>query len=312
MSKSATATHTVLCLLAIVICLGSHHYLQAELFVPSNPISTPTDAPPPEKSTYALALQDWDTLTARLHTAKSPSSSEIHAFILAVIGVQPDEATVCSASFVELRGSDEEALVASIDVSGRRLCNQIEVIHKNADSITFQELNAFGIIDIDVESIIGEPGKGGRSALVVPTALSPYEGANSCMATWSKIYEFQAGALVDRSATFKEFYKAQLKSVQKEIPRARRDDAENHRDQAVCLQMEADKLERFLGISPDAGEEEALNWIDSKNEYLRRKGFAVLADIRDKKSVAVLENYAKGSDPELAAEAKFALTKMKK
>jgi hypothetical protein len=75
--------------------------------------------------------------------------------------------------------------------------------------------------------------------------------------------------------------------------------------------MEMDKIKRYLGISPDAGKDQAIAWIKSGNEYMRRKGFAVLQDIGDKESKEILQAYTKDPNPNIANEAKFALDNVK-
>jgi len=263
---------------------------------------------PPKKSSYKYAERDWDVLTSQLHTAKPPSDKQIKSFVMAMIGEPVDEpfgSSVCSAGFFKIAESENESLVASVDLSGRHLCTDFEVIHRGANGLTMQSIYAW--VGDDLSDVVRDLRKDGKYELVVPFDLSMYEGANSCMATWGRIYVLQSDNLVDKSSEFKNYYKDQLDSLNAEMPKAKADDVDQHSDSATCLQMEIDKIARFLGTSPNAGRDQAMDWVKSGDQYLRRKGFDVLADIGDQQSIEVLQRYAKDSDPMIADEAKRAL-----
>jgi hypothetical protein len=255
-------------------------------------------------------MRDWNVLTSRLHTATPPSDEEITRFVLATLkddrAFPGSDRDVCSAGFFKIAASETESLVISIDVNGRHFCNDIEVIHRGPNGLTVQGIEAW---DTDnVKDLVCDIGKNGTNVLVIPTALSDYEGANSCSGAWSRIFTMQAGVLADRSAAFREFYRERLHSLPAEMQKLRSRDPEDATgDNAICLQMESDKIRRFLGISPKAGEARAMQWINSRNEFLRRKGIAVLAGIGDQKSMEVLRSHTADPDPSVALAAKWAL-----
>jgi hypothetical protein len=123
--------------------------------------------------------------------------------------------------------------------------------------------------------------KNGKNVIVIPGSLSGYEGANSCMAMWNTIYMMQSDTLVDKSSEFKNYYRDRIDSLNARMQIDNKRDQDDHRDRTVCTQMEIDKIERYLGLSPNAGKDQAIAWIKSGDQYLRRKGFSVLEDIGD-------------------------------
>jgi len=272
-------------------------------------------------SSYEFAEHDWVSLIARLHTSNPPSNAQISSFVMAMIEGMPDSialtpeeaalagTSVCSAGFFKISGSDSESLIASIDVNGRHFCNDTIVIHHDSDKVTIQDIFAWYVDE--VKDIVHDIDKNGKNELVIPSSLSGYEGAGSCMASWSQIYVMQAGTLVDKSSEFKSFYRDRLDSLNAGMQQVVKRDQDDNGDSAVCTQMEMDKIKRYLGISPDAGKDQAIAWIKSGNEYMRRKGFAVLQDIGDKESKEILQAYTKDPNPNIANEAKFALDNVK-
>jgi hypothetical protein len=270
----------------------------------------------PEKSSYRYAERDWDSLTAELHTSSPPSDVQIKSFVMAMIGLEPGAETfgisVCSAKFVKIAGSEVDSLVASVDYNGRHFCNDVYVIHRGADGLVMQDANNLekGVQSYqvnDVDDIVRDLCKDGKNELVIPTGYSDYDGAR-CLANWTRIYIMQSDSLVERSKSFSEYYKGRLSTLLNEVmPQAKIRDADDGEARAICVQMEIDKIERFLSISPSAGEDRAVGWINSTDLSLRLKGIAVLADIRDKKSTATLQHFTKDSDAIVADAAKRAL-----
>ena len=248
---------------------------------------------------------------SKLHSAKPPSDEEVKTFVMAALKSESDfvenDQDVCSAGLFKIAKSKTESLVVSIDVNGRHFCNDLEVIHRGANGLTVQAIDEPG--SDNVRDIVRDVGKNGMNVLVIPTALSDYEGANSCAAAWERIFVLQAGTMVDRSDEFRDFYRVRLNALPAEMQEIRsgKGQADLAGDNGICLQMESDKIKRFLGISPKAGEDKAIGWINSRDEFLRRKGSAVLLEIGDSKSLAVLARFAKDSDPVVAYEAKRAL-----
>jgi hypothetical protein len=272
---------------------------------------------PPVKSSYKNQRYEWDALISQVHANKSSSNAEVYSYIMAMIEGLPDSGitdsedaalagvSVCSAGFFQIAASKSESLVASIDVNGRGFCNNVELIYRNDDGIVLQEIDAWEVDN--VTEIVHDIDKDSQNFLVVPTAYSGYDGAN-CIATWNRIYALQSGTLVDRSRSFEAYYKERLQELLgTDMQRAKARDKDDGGHSVICIQMEADKIERFTGMSPSAGEEEATNWMKSTDSALRLKGITVLADIGDKRSVTALQQASEDSDSLIAGSAKRAL-----
>jgi len=250
--------------------------------------------------TYPNALRDWKRIFAATKGGKPPSNSD--AFDLAgklfpdaLLKGSGSDTTgdVCGAGFFRIAGSNGYSLVATYDINGRRFCNDLTVVHRDADGLSAYSAYAWG--GEEVEEFVGEVQSDGRVLLVFPVAFSEYEGTNSCMAFWEEIYSFDSGVLVNRDSDHKSYYRKLLhRELSEGLQEAKKDDADRHGDEAVCIQMEADKIRRFLGISPDAGKAAAIRWLSSKNTYMRGKGLAVLMDIGDPSSLVIAQQAALG------------------
>jgi hypothetical protein len=248
---------------------------------------------PPVATEYTRATQDWDALAASFAAHRPIPESERNAFVRAVINAQPESATedwtVCSAGFARLADDGSLALIASMDVNGRSFCNYLFVITRTGSRVMAQ--GAYVWMVDDVHDVLVDLKKDGKLELAVPTAASEYEGYR-CMATWTRILTLERGKLVDRSADFKPFYRARLNLILKELPAARVRDQSDGDGGPACLEMEADRIRRFLGISQDSGKAAAIRWLRSDDETLRSKGMTVLTDIGDPQSIEIAQQTA--------------------
>lgn len=73
------------------------------------------------------------------------------------------------------------------------------------------------------------------------------------------------------------------------------------------LKAEPAKIERFLGISIDAGMLDAIKWKNSNNPYDREFAASILADIGTAEAIRDLRTLSKDPDPDVAATAKAAM-----
>lgn len=314
---------SVISMVMILAATAGNASIGAQTSAPQNPARMTEKLSPPVKSSYKRADLDWNLLISKLHTAKPPSDEQIKSFVMKMLVGIPDfdaqspaEAarfgmSVCSAGFFKIAGSNSYSLVASFDVNGRRFCNDVEVIHHGAKGLTTQSIFALEVDDVN--DVARDLNKNGNNELVIPSGLSEYAGAR-CTGAWDRIYSLQSGALVDRSAAFRDFYRERLVSLRADMQQVQAKKPHDYydADRAICLQMESDKIKRFLGILPNAGESKAIVWIKSGDDYLRSKGFAVLADIGDQQSIADIKQFADDSDPAIAEDAKSALNNIKK
>lgn len=74
-----------------------------------------------------------------------------------------------------------------------------------------------------------------------------------------------------------------------------------------CLKAEAAKMERWLGISRDAGMLDAIKWKNSDNPDDREFAAMVLADIGTAEAIGDLQTLSRDPDPDVAGTAKAVL-----
>jgi hypothetical protein len=131
-----------------------------------------------------------------------------------------------------------------------------------------------------------------------------------CLATWPVIYAWTDGDYSNVSDQFKDFYKERLASLEKAISAYRGSPQSDLPKE--CLQAEAAKLERVLGISPDAGLDQAKRLAASKEVFDRDFAIELLADIGTPEARRVLEMLTKEPKGGVAFAAKYTLSKLSK
>ena len=243
------------------------------------------------------AVADWRPSTA---SVSSPvvSRTEMEEFVMKYTGLTQDEGSVCSFAFADLAGDGNYQMIVSIDRSGRRFCNTVVVIRKMPGGFQSATLSAWWMNELS-ESIKDLEGDG-RTELLVPEALTPYEGVK-CIAAWTRVFRISDGALVDVSSEFPKFYTDRLNVLRHEVSASGPD--------SVCKQVELDKIERVLGAVPDAGLAQALDWMKSDDVSLRLKAIYVLSDIGNQRSLQALMNATQDSNHVVSEAAKGFLTK---
>lgn len=223
--------------------------------------------------------------------------AQVKAFVRAVADGMPDRLPgaepVCGAAFAQLAPDGRPTRIASMDINGRDFCNDLLVITRREKAVMGQDLTVW-MVD-NVLDVLVDLRHDGTLELVVSTAASDYLGYR-CMGTWTRVLTLDDGRLVDRSADFKGFYRTELDRIVKKLPSVRAGDPDEDQSDrlgdAACLQMEADRIRRFLGLSRDAGQATAIRWLNSKDESLRSKGMTVLTDIGDPQSIAIAQRTA--------------------
>jgi hypothetical protein len=270
--------------------------------------------PPPIRTQYKFATRDWNAMTAALHTGNPPAQKTINAFITNMLLGEPDlsvpsahDLDIQSAAFFPVAGASADVLVALVNVMQTRFSNTLVVITRGASGPTIQTLDLS--FDHDVHSVARDLDGTGKVELLYTYAWSDYQGANSCIADWTRIYSLQSGRLTDRSAAFPDYYRQRLQEITAQIPIAKEADLPSHyhTDEAICLQMEADRIQRFLRINPQAGEDRALSWLRGSNPWWRAKAVDVLADIADRRSITTIRSLIHDPDPGVSITAESAL-----
>ena len=215
------------------------------------------------------------------------SDAALRSIVEQGLSVAEGGGKICSVAQVDLSGNQTNSILASIDWGGRGFCNDVWVFRTGSNESNKQHFDAWNVED--VKKLIVALGSGRDKQLAIRRGFSQYNGAG-CVATWTAIYTERNGNLEEDSASFPAFYLQRLDLLQ---DRLNRGEAEPE-----CIQMEADKIRRFLGMSPTAGFDLAQRWLQSGEPALRAKGVAVFADIGDDPSKRELRKVAGGDAPE--------------
>jgi hypothetical protein len=78
-----------------------------------------------------------------------------------------------------------------------------------------------------------------------------------------------------------------------------------------CTKAEAAKIERFIGISRDAGMSDAVKWTESNDPITRRFGTSILSDIGTQEAIEDLQTLSNDLDRNVAMSAKASLASVK-
>lgn len=224
-----------------------------------------------------ISSSNWNVRANDSPQANAPSAKAILSLIATITRQETNAFDVCSYLFEDLDQDGKYELLASIDYSGRKFCNELMVVEKSEPKFVLEKVETWHADDMG--NLVQDLKNDGRKELVVRQAWSDYNGAQ-CVALWSKIYRFERGKLIDVSISFPMFYRQRLNDLAKELS--------SNQSESVCTIMEIDKINRFLGLSPTAGFARAQQWKLSSDPKIRAKAIDVFKDIKDSGSRAEL------------------------
>jgi len=309
--------------------------LLASMFLlASNSLATPS----------ALELADWSVNAAHSLAKELPPRKEVEKLLgLSDTGTNGDS-TLCSFTFVDLRRTDTLSMVAAFDSSGRGFCNNIEIVDRTASGLEDAILPTTERDQgSDVSKLIKDIAGDGRLELVVDMEIGVYQGGVQCELGWPVIFAWTGTRYADVSGQFKGFYRQRLQELTGQLtpsptpteqagtieilpstgsgpvrrfivrpPTAPPSDSVSSQESADegdrdCVKAEAAKIERFLGISSDAGMLDAIKWSESDNPFTREFAINVFADIGTPEALKYLKTLAADPDPSVAVSAKASL-----
>ncbi len=199
----------------------------------------------------------------------------------------------------------------------------------------------------DVSKLVKDIAGDGRHELIVDMEVGFYQGGAQCGLHWPVIFAWTGTSYADVSGRFKGFYRQRLQELTRRLapsptptpvservqtfegqpsegsgpqlrlrmilpqtaPPSQPEASEQTSDAGGpdCVKAEAAKIERFLGISRDAGMADAIKWSESDNQFTREFAANVFADIGTPEALKYLNTLAADSDPSVAVSAKDAL-----
>jgi hypothetical protein len=186
---------------------------------------------------------------------------------------------VCSFSFADLRHDGFLSLVAGIGVRNRPSCAEVVIIDRTRSG--FEMYRSGGDIGTgqDIPSSIQDLRHDGSLELVLPEGLAIYP--QQCAANWETIFAWNGANFSNVSAQFKNFYEKRLDYLRKIIPVLPpiRPPGGNSVEDKECLEAEEAALQRFLGLSKDAGIDQAIRLATSDDRLARQFGTVLLLQI---------------------------------
>ncbi|HYB90622.1 MAG TPA: hypothetical protein VEC38_06220 [Candidatus Binataceae bacterium] len=263
-----------------------------------------------------LASYDWST-TASPNLGRNPPPKKlvenlIRSLELAETGFSimgdKDGTYVCSFTFADLRHNGMYSLVAGIGVTDRPSCRGITIIDKT--SAGFESCGQGGEIGSgsDVAAQIRDLNHDGHLEILLSYGLGSLE--QRCAANWTAIYAWTGNGYTNVSDQFKDFYRQRLDLVKRIIPTL--GPIPNQEGYALsdkeCLEAEASAITRFLGISADAGLDQAIRLTESKDRLEREFGTILLIQIGTPETRKLLEKLVNDPDYGVAMYAKNGLT----
>jgi hypothetical protein len=256
-----------------------------------------------------LASADWSVRHAQSLNAQSKDA--VWNFINNLRG-RTGVGELCAFRFADLRHSGQLSLVVSYDNGGRADCNMINIFDKSFAGISRSDVNATQDFSFDsIEDINSD----GHHELIVDAAFAGGGGIDHCIATWPVVYAWNGTVFADVSTGSKSYYRKTLARLKHQItpqssptPASEQEIEEGEltgsngarvrvriigqlsvptpipdtgpdTGDSDCQKAEAAQIERFLGISRDAGMSDAIRWAESDNPADREFAASVLADM---------------------------------
>jgi hypothetical protein len=230
----------------------------------------------------------------------------IRAIVEKAIGAGPGTGvTVCTAGVLPQSGTTPATILTSVDSSGRGACNRLFRLSMGTPSAVLQQFETtWGITDLSL--IISDLDHDGDPELLIPNEWG-HGRHYHCEPTKIVIYKCDARTCSDESRRFPAFFEHEADRLSQVIERLARFSPGAQVEQRECLEMERDRLLRFLGLDPSAGLRAADVWMHDASKDVRLNAISVFADVGDAASQARLKALTDDEDSEVSAAAFRAL-----
>jgi hypothetical protein len=272
-----------------------------------------------------LASDDWSVKASPNLAAKPPSMKVLVKFLDAIdsstggdgdLGESESDdehgAYVCSFRFADLHGDGSLSLVAGLGVPNRLSCRDVYIIDKTAKGFEIYITGGSIGDGQNVSASLEDLRHDGKMEFLLGDGLGDIQ--NKCGASWTAIYAWTGGGYTKVNDKFKDFYRLRLDTINKLIPTLQpccASDGPNLNDKE-CLEAEAARIQRFLGVSPDAGIDQAIRLANSKDPNEREFAASLLGQIATPTAKEHLETLAKDSSANVANSAKYSLAAVAK
>jgi hypothetical protein len=263
----------------------------------------------------ALASYDW-SVSASPGLAKNSPPQELVEDFLRSFQTTDDAALakeagvyVCSFQFADLRHDGFLSLVAGVGIKDRPSCRAVTIIDRMKSG--FESFGSGGQIGAgsDISKQIRDLHHDGHLEFLLDYGSGDFP--QRCAANWTAIYAWTGSNYTNVSSDFKDFYRRRLDFLKMEIPALTQTPDQNGFEESdkECLDAEAAMIERFLGISPDAGLNQAIRLTQSEDRLARQFGAILLIRIGTAKAREQLEKLTRDPDYGVSSYAKGGLSK---
>jgi hypothetical protein len=270
----------------------------------------------PASSRSKLASYNWSVDASPNLGKNPPSKKKVEKFVAFMedsltadssLGVEGGT-YICSFRFADFRHDGFFSLFAGIGVVDRPSCGDLEVIDKTASG--FELYQSGGSIGAggDISASIKDLRHDGNLQFLLHAGLG--EISQRCAADWTGVFAWTGDNYTNVSAQFKDFYRERLESLKKIIPALQPIPGPNgyRLSDKECLEAEAAAIERSVGVSRDAGIDQAVRLATSKDSSERDFATELLGEIGTPQARKYLETLAKDSDKNVARDAKHSLS----
>ncbi len=212
---------------------------------------------------------------------------------------RPSADEIGEFTWADLAGDGTYQLVLTEEVS-RRFYNALIVYNRNsAGKLSAQEIDGWEIENLS--NVIRDLNGDGRDELIIPSAQPCAEYENGGLHIWPAVYRLENGHYVEASHDFPNFYDNEvLPKLNEGISKARTEQTE------VWLIMQRDTILRAIGRNPTAGLQQAYQWMNSNDPYLREEAAVVFGGLGGHKGE--LQTLRADENARVALKAKFAIT----
>jgi hypothetical protein len=164
-----------------------------------------------------LASADWSVKAPRNLAKYSPSRKAVEE-LLDLGDTTASSPSLCSFIFADLRHTGTLSLVAASDSSGRRFCNDIDIVDRTEFGFESSGPPPTEIGQgIDVSNLIQDISGDGRGEVVVQMGVGGYQGGVHCGLEWPVIYAWTGTGYANLSNEFKGYYRQHLAELKRQI-----------------------------------------------------------------------------------------------